>query len=259
MGKSKVRAILTTVLVLLGSVGQAPAAPLQAGDADQDLDFDQFDLVQVLVAGKYLAGQPATWAEGDWSGAPGGEPGDPPPGDGLFNELDIIAALHTGLYLTGPYNGSGPTSGVSWPDFGILPGGVVGDAQTSIVYDYNTGEIAVDVPAGVQLSSIFIGSAASIFTGPSPDLPDDFDNADANSIFKATFGGSFESLSFGPVTQSGLSEAFLLSDLRVLGTQAQGFVAGGLGDVDLAYVPEPSTVLLLSFGLMALAAGRRRR
>jgi len=36
-------------------------AGLQAGDADQDLDFDQLDLVQVQVAAKYLTGQAANW------------------------------------------------------------------------------------------------------------------------------------------------------------------------------------------------------
>lgn len=38
---------------------------LQAGDANQDLRFDQLDLVQVQIAAKYLTGQAATWGEGD--------------------------------------------------------------------------------------------------------------------------------------------------------------------------------------------------
>jgi hypothetical protein len=76
---------------------------VQAGDSDQDLDFDQRDLVHVQVVGKYLTGQPATWGEGDWDGAPGGSPGDPPEGDGVFNQLDIIAAVKSETYLTGPY------------------------------------------------------------------------------------------------------------------------------------------------------------
>jgi hypothetical protein len=82
-----------------------PAAPpeLQAGDADMDLDFDQLDLVKVQAAGKYLTAGPATWGEGDWNGAPGGSPGNPPLGDGAFNQGDIIAALQAGVYLTGPY------------------------------------------------------------------------------------------------------------------------------------------------------------
>lgn len=78
-------------------------AMLQAGDADQDFDFDQLDLVRVQIAAKYLTGQPATWGEGDWDGAPGGSPGSPPVGNGQFDQLDIIAALAPGLYLTGPY------------------------------------------------------------------------------------------------------------------------------------------------------------
>ena len=47
------------------------------------------------VAAKYLTGEPATWGEGDWDGAPGGSAEDkiPPAGDGLFTQVDIIAAL----------------------------------------------------------------------------------------------------------------------------------------------------------------------
>jgi hypothetical protein len=92
--------------------------PLQAGDADQDLDFDQLDLVKVQVAAKYLTGQPATWGEGDWNAAPGGSVGSPPQGDGQFNQLDIIAALNHGLYLTGSY---GATAGAGSADFAAVP------------------------------------------------------------------------------------------------------------------------------------------
>ena len=78
---------------------------MQAGDADQDFDFDQLDLVQVQVAAKYLTGEPATRREGDWNGAPGGSPGNPPQGDEVFNQLDIVAAQQAAKYLTGPYAG----------------------------------------------------------------------------------------------------------------------------------------------------------
>ena len=67
------------------------------------MDFDQFDLVQVQQAAKYLTGLPATWGEGDWNGAPGGSPGNPPVGDGQFDQMDIIAANLAGVYLQGPY------------------------------------------------------------------------------------------------------------------------------------------------------------
>ena len=65
-------------------------AAAQAGDANGDGSFNQLDLIQVLVAGEYLPGEPATWGEGDWDGwnKPYQE------GDRLFNQRDIIAALH---------------------------------------------------------------------------------------------------------------------------------------------------------------------
>jgi hypothetical protein len=88
--------------VRVGAVSAA-APMLRPGDADQDLDFDQFDLIRVAQAGKYLSEQPCTWGEGDWNGAPGGRPGNPPPGDGWFNQSDLIAALRGATYRTGPY------------------------------------------------------------------------------------------------------------------------------------------------------------
>ena len=54
---------------------------LTPGDANADGVFGQTDVVQVLSANKYLTGDIAAWAQGDWTG------------DGLFNQLDIIAAL----------------------------------------------------------------------------------------------------------------------------------------------------------------------
>ena len=76
---------------------------LQAGDANQDLTFDQLDLVKVAQTAKYMTGATATWGDGDWNGAPGGSVGNPPVGDGVFNQLDMVAALQNGLYLGGPY------------------------------------------------------------------------------------------------------------------------------------------------------------
>jgi hypothetical protein len=49
------------------------------GDANFDGVFDRLDIVQVQQSGRYLSGQPAGWAEGDWNG------------DGLFGPLDLTA------------------------------------------------------------------------------------------------------------------------------------------------------------------------
>ena len=220
---------------LTGATFAMTGNALEAGDADQDLDFDQLDLVKVQIAAKYLTGQPATWGEGDWNGAPGGEPGSPPLGNGLFDQLDIIAALSAGKYLTGPYAA-------------LAAGGVTGDGQTSIGYDPSTGEVWVDAPAGTDLTSINIDSAAAVFSGePAQNLGGSFDNDADDNIFKATFGSSFGSLSFGNVAQAGLSESFLAADLSVVGSLAGG---GDLGNVDLIYIPEPSTIALLAIGLL---------
>ena len=217
-----------------------PEVFLFPGDADQDLDFDQADLVQVQQAAKYLTGQPATWGDGDWDSGLGGEPGDPPVGDGVFNQTDVIAALSAGRYMTGPYNA-------------VQLSGTDGDGQTSIVYDSSTGELSVDVPANIELTSINIDSASCIFD-PAQN-PTRGDTELRCNIFKATFGSSFGSLSFGNVAQPGLSEDFIQNDLTVVGSLAGG---GHLGDVDLVYVPEPSAFALLILGLSWLARVRLR-
>ena len=82
--------------------GDVATTELVPGDANQDLVFDQFDLIQVLQAGKYLTGQVATWGQGDWNGAPGGSLGNPPEGDGVFDQRDIMAALQVEAYLGSP-------------------------------------------------------------------------------------------------------------------------------------------------------------
>ena len=115
--------------------------PLEAGDANKDLQFDQLDLVQVQVAAKYLTGQSATWGEGDWNGAPGGSQRHPPPGDGRFDQLDIIAALNANVYLKGPYAA-------------IQGQGMAGNAQTSVAYIGDTGEFWINAPAGREMTCI---------------------------------------------------------------------------------------------------------
>ena len=216
---------------------------LKAGDADRDLDFDQLDLVRVQIAGKYLTGNRATWGEGDWNGTSDGDVDRPPRGDRVFDQLDIIAALSADVYLTGPYGA-------------ITRDGIPGDSRTSLVYHANTGELSVDAPAGNELTSINITSEAGRFTGDTPAALDGaFDNFAADNVFKATFGGSFGSISFGEILPPGISEADLTTDLSAVGSLAGG---GDLGEVDLIYIPEPTAAVLILCGLLALSWTRRR-
>ena len=80
---------------------------IQPGDSNLDGQFDSNDIIPALGGGKYETSESATWAEGDWDGAPNTDftivGGTPPPGNGLFDSNDVIAALSTGLYETGPY------------------------------------------------------------------------------------------------------------------------------------------------------------
>jgi hypothetical protein len=215
---------------------------LQAGDADQDLDFDQMDLVRVLIAGKYLTDQPAYWGEGDWNGAPGGQVGAPPEGDGRFDQLDIIASL-AGSYLNGAYAA-------------VAPGGEAGDAQTSVGYIANTGVVWIDSALGDQLTSFQVQSSSGIFTGQPARYVSLDSPTGLAALSEVTGGNAFGSFSFGPVAEPGLSEAFLLEDLTVTGSLASG---GGLGAVDLIYtVPEPAAMLLAGLGLLAVLNCRVR-
>ena len=71
----------------------SPASPGSAeffsrilGDVDRDSLFSQADINQLIQAGKYLSGDPATFEEGDFTG------------DGVFNQLDIVMALSAGTF-----------------------------------------------------------------------------------------------------------------------------------------------------------------
>ena len=84
-----------------------------------------------------------------------------------------------------------------------------------------------------------------------------FDNFAADNVFKATFGSSFGSTSFGNVLPAGLSESDVNADLTAVGSLAGG---GELGAVDLVYIPEPSTLFMIVLATIgALAPVRRIR
>lgn len=221
---------------------------LRAGDANQDLQFDQFDVVRVMQAGKYLAGGRATWQEGDWNGAPGGFPGKPPAGDGVFDQLDIVAALATNLYFAGPY---AATAAGGTKDAGGTP---MKDVQA-------TGDVAVGGSSGVQLKSINVGPAYGTFTGdPAQILGGNSGNDGDNNIFKAIFDTSFGSLGLANSAQPRLSQDDIVNDVLATGSLAAG---GALGNVDLIYVPvpEPSAYVLSFVAILGAAAitTRRRR
>ena len=205
-----------------------------AGDSNLDGKFDHLDVVLVAQRDQYRSGQVASWADGDWND------------DLRFDQRDLVTALAQGAYLTGNYAAMQPDAGVD------------DEQPVLLVYDAETGEVAISPPFGKELTSVHIESNSGIFTGSVADkLDGPFDVDTDESLFRATLASSFGALSFGAVSQPQLSEEFLLSDLSVEGS----FEGGGfLGDVQLAYIPipEPSSVILM-FGLLTtwLVLGRR--
>jgi hypothetical protein len=98
------------------------------------------------------------------------------------------------------------------------------------------------------------GHIAPAATGEAAqNLGGSFDNDSDDNIFKATFGGSFGSITFGNVAQTGLAEDFVLGDLSVVGSLAGG---GNLGNVDLIYVPEPTSLAMLVICLLCVLTRR---
>lgn len=218
---------------------QNPAPLLRPGDADQDLDFDQLDLVKVIRGGKYQTGSPATWGEGDWNGGPGGSPGNPPAGDGVFNVLDLIAALKEGIFLTGAYSAAHPDNAEN-------------EGPASIGYDGQTGEFWLDIPHTAEIQSIRLHSTSGIFTqAATPEVAGVSVDQTPHTVFLSTFPTDSASMSLGKVASPGLEREFLLNDLNV---EAIRLGRGSAIRFNLAYipVPEPSGVVVLLSGLVAV-------
>ena len=75
------------------------------GDSDLNGQFDEQDIVAAFIAGTYLTGNAAGWAEGDWDG------------NLAFDDQDFVAAFIAGGYLQGT---RGATAAVPEPSSLVL-------------------------------------------------------------------------------------------------------------------------------------------
>ncbi len=207
-------------------------AVLQPGDANQDLTFDEADIIMAYKAAKYDSSAWATWAEGDWQGAPGGSPGDPPAGDGRFDGKDLLAAYITGKYRTGPYDAS-----ASAPTHARQPlveyQGRTDKSDMILRYDARTGNLELDT-MGIKLSTIQLYANAPIL-GNSGQLGI-FDVNTSSNFFRLSSVGLTDVVIPGP---SGMTIDQLRSLLTIDGSRQDG---GGLGTVSLCSHCDPSPI-----------------
>jgi hypothetical protein len=197
---------------------------LIAGDANADFRFDQADLIVAAQAAKFATGQPASWSEGDWNGAPGGSPQSPPTGDGRFDQRDLDAALATGRYRLGQYR---PTSDP--PIDQLEPPGIERARRDVVVtYNWSTGEVTLSTSNGA-LTSMHLVSQQGRFSQPQTAFAGPFDVATATDLFQLDFSGELI-MDLGAILPRELPWESLLDDLRINGSRLGG---GGLGPVRL--------------------------
>ncbi len=131
------------------------------------------------------------------------------------------------------------------------------DGLITLVYDPANGSLSLDA-AGKELTALEVLSAGSNFKGAKPAQVNGlFDVFTPAKFFILKPGNArFGDQDFGTALAPGLTKDQVGADLTVSGAL---FPSGGLGTVDLMYVPEPSSMGLLSLGLLGLIRARRNK
>ena len=131
------------------------------------------------------------------------------------------------------------------------------DGLITLVYDPANGSLSLDA-AGKELTALEVLSAGGNFKGAKPEQVNGlFDVFTPAKFFVLKPGAArFGDQSYGAAMAPGLTAAQVGADLTVSGAL---FPQGGLGSVDLMYVPEPSSLGLLSLGLLGLVRARRNK
>ncbi len=178
------------------------ASEFVAGDANKDFFFDEADWILAMKGGKFGADVAATWEEGDFDG------------DGRFDHQDIELARQTGGYDPGGIS----YGGGDVPEHTRVPLTLDADnATVQIFYLQNTGRFAILSEA--ELSSFHVYSKSGLFNKTNSD---EFDVQSSHSAFWFDPAGWEAKQGLVINSRQDLDLEFLLSDLSVDGTQADG-------------------------------------
>jgi hypothetical protein len=200
------------------------------GDLDLDCDVDTLDVNTQLV---------------NWTGATG-------PGSGkLWATGDIDGDTDVDTFDTN-------TALTNWT--GALAGG---DNIPDLYYNPANGNITIDGD-GADMGGFTLLSAGSNFTGDPADFSDlpagVTDDIDNQVGWSNAFSGHTGTADLGNIMVAGLTPAQLLADLAgsIYAISIPG--GGGGGAIQINYIPEPSSAVLLILGGMAgLFLFRRKR
>ena len=209
--------------------------PARTGDSNLDKQFDELDLVLTLQSSKYRTGEVASWKDGDWTD------------DLFFDQSDLIDALAEGLYLKGPYAALREEA----------PAAAEAEDAVQVEYDPTSGSLAVNSQPGSEFTAVLLESESGIFRELQSEVLDGiFDFLESETVFKASFGGSFSNVALVGVAPAGLARSFLKDDLTVSGAFDGG---GSFTEFDLVVIPEPMSLAFALLGSVLIAAARARR
>jgi len=158
--------------------------------------------------------------------------------------LHLVSALAIAALVTSTAVAELPLAGADY----------LNDGEITVVYDPANGNMSVDA-SGQMISTFELLSAGGLLTGTTPDIVNGaFDVHTPVKFFVLKTDGIGDT-DLGPIAGTGYDGATLSADLTLNGSVLP---SGGLGNANLAVVPEPASMGLAFIGFLGLLGIRRK-